>query len=66
MAANDVPTEDRISKIMMDTRQVQRALQAGIEAALREHKLLGNPVCGMKDGKIVWFSPDQIPDKVTD
>jgi hypothetical protein len=26
-----------------------------------QHKLAGNPIVGMKDGKMVWLKPEEIP-----
>jgi len=45
----DVSIEDRT-----------RAIQKGVREALREHALLGYPVCVWRDGKVVWLSPDDI------
>jgi hypothetical protein len=52
--------EDKISKIMNDPKKVREAIQSGINDALRKHKLLGNPVCGSKNGKIFWVQPEDI------
>jgi hypothetical protein len=37
-----------------------RAAQEAIRDALREHKRVGNPVVGTKNGKIVLVQPEQI------
>ena len=34
-----------------------QAIQQGVREALREHALLGRPVCVWRDGKVVWLSP---------
>lgn len=53
--------EDRISEIMNDSEKVRSIIQAGIYAALLQHKQAGNPVCEWKDGKVVWVKPENIP-----
>lgn len=52
---------DRITEIMNDSEMVRSFIQAGINAALLQHKQAGNPVCEWKDGKVVWVSPENIP-----
>ncbi len=51
---------DHISEIMSDINRVQTALQKGINDALLKHKQAGNPVCEMRDGKVVWVLPGDI------
>jgi len=53
-----------IEDILSDDEAITRALAEGIQAALRMHKKMGNPVCGWKDGKIVWLKPEDIPDHI--
>ena len=55
------PKNDIISEIMSDSEKVRTIIQAGIHAALLQHKQAGNPVCEWKDGKVVWVSPENIP-----
>lgn len=55
--------EDHISKILNDPKKVTQIIQAGIKAALIKHKQTGNPICEWRDDKIVWISPEQIPDE---
>lgn len=52
--------EDRISKIMNDPEKVRKIIQIAINNALLQHKLAGNPVCTLKDGKVVWITPGDI------
>jgi hypothetical protein len=40
-------------------RLIDAAARA-IQAALRRHKLAGNPVAGWRDGKVVIIPPDKI------
>lgn len=41
-----------------------RAIQKGVRQALREHALLGHPVCVWRDGQVVWLSPEEVLAKV--
>jgi len=40
-------------------REIAAAQQA-VRAALREHKLAGNPIAVWRDGKVVLVPPEQI------
>lgn len=53
--------EVNIPKILEDQDRVVKAIQKGIKDALLKHKQAGNPVCGWKDGKVIWVSPENIP-----
>jgi len=53
-----------IEDILSDDEAITQALAEGIQAALRMHKRMGNPVCGCKDGKIYWLKPEEIPDNI--
>jgi len=52
--------EDKISQIMNDSERVRKIIQSGINDALLKHKQAGNPVCGLKDGKVFWLEPKDI------
>lgn len=52
--------DDHIWKIMSDPEKVRQIMQMGINDALRQHKLAGNPICAWRDGEIVWIPPEQI------
>ncbi len=52
--------EDRISEIMNDPERVILIIQSAINDALLKHKLAGNPVCELRNGKIVWMKPQDI------
>ncbi len=49
-----------IGKRLADLKGMQAALAAGVRAAVRRHKLLGNPIAAWKDGRVVWLAPDEI------
>ena len=52
--------KDQISIILNDGERVRQIIQSGINEALLKHKQAGNPVCGLKDGKIIWLDPEDI------
>ena len=60
---SDEATEKRRDRVP-DVDVITRALKKGVRDALRRHKLLGQSVVVMKDGKIVWLRPEEIPDDV--
>jgi len=61
MTQNPEKQHDHLSAVMNDPERVRRIIQTGINQALLEHKRLGNPVCGSKDGKVYWVEPADIP-----
>lgn len=52
--------EDQISKIMNDPERVRLIIQSAINDALLKHKQAGNPVCELRNGKVVWVKPQDI------
>lgn len=59
------PKKDKILQIMSNPEKIRKAIKAGINAALLDHKLAGNPVCvwDSTQGKVVWIQPEDIPIK---
>lgn len=53
--------DDNISQILNDSERIRQVIQTAIEDALYKHKVAGNPVCGLKDGKVYWLEPENIP-----
>lgn len=53
-----------ISKILAEGTEideaVKQAVQKAVQKAVLQHKLAGNPIVGMKDGKMVWLKPEEI------
>jgi hypothetical protein len=43
---------------LLDMMEIE--IKRGVRNALRMHKLLGNPVCEWRDGKVVWIQPEDI------
>jgi hypothetical protein len=56
------PTEIEVADIGVDdpVARLITAAQEAVRAALREHKLAGNPVAAWRDGKVVLLPPEQI------
>lgn len=52
--------DDKISQIMGDSEKVREIIQTGINDALLKHKQAGNPVCSLKNGKVVWVDAQDI------
>jgi hypothetical protein len=52
--------ENRISEILNDPEKVRQIIQSAINEALLKHKQAGNPVCELRDGKVVWINPKDI------
>lgn len=51
---------DRIDEILADREKVTAAVVSAVRAALLRHKQAGNPVVGMKNGRLVWLQPEEI------
>jgi hypothetical protein len=58
---NYLEEEDEISKAFSDPVKLTQILQAGIHKALLRHKQAGNPICEVRDNKVVWIPPEKIP-----
>ena len=52
--------DDLIYRIMNDPERVGMIIQSAINDALLMHKIAGNPVCGIKNGKVYWVQPEDI------
>lgn len=44
----------------LDEGAVLKALEIGSQRAVRIHKLMGNPVATVRDGKVVLIPPEEI------
>ncbi len=51
-----------LEQLLSDTAKVESALRAAVREALARHKKAGNAVAVWRDGKVVWLSPEAIPD----
>ena len=45
-----------------DVASILEAMRQAVREALQRHKRLGNPIAVWRDGRVVWLSPDEIPD----
>ena len=50
------------SERVHDTERMLAEMQAAVREAVARHKRLGNPIAIWRDGRVVWLSPDEIPD----
>jgi hypothetical protein len=39
---------------------ITAAMQRAVRRAVWEHKQLGNPICILRDGQVVWIPPEEI------
>ena len=51
-----------LDAILADTGRIEAALRSAVRGALRDHKRAGNPIAVWRDGKVVWLSPEAIPE----
>lgn len=49
-----------ISRIIAEGTEIDEAVKQAVQKAVLKHKLAGNPIVGMKDGKMVWLKPEEI------
>jgi hypothetical protein len=49
-----------IGRLIREGTLVDEAIRKATRDALLNHKRLGDPVVGWKDGKVVWIPADQI------
>lgn len=49
-----------ISRILAEGTEIDEAVKQAVQKAVLQHKLAGNPIVGMKDGKMVWLKPEEI------
>jgi hypothetical protein len=49
-----------LGELLRDSRLIQRAIGKAVREAVRRHKLLGQPIVTMRDGKVVWIPPEEI------
>jgi len=54
--------DEDIAKLFNDPDKLTIIIQSGIRDALLKHKQAGNPICEWKTDKVVWISPENIPD----
>lgn len=45
---------------LADPRRIDAAVRAAAREAVLRHARLGQPVCTLRDGKVVWLSPEEV------
>ena len=50
-----------ISRIIAEGTEIDEAVKQAAQKEVLQHKLAGNPIVGMQDGKMVWMNPEEIP-----
>jgi hypothetical protein len=56
------PPVDRVE----DHQRILRVMREAVHEAVLRHKRLGNPVAIWRDGRVVWLSPEEIPETFDD
>ena len=51
---------DPIEHAFAEGTPIDRALEAAVQEALRQHKQAGNPVVEWRDGAMRWIQPEDI------
>jgi hypothetical protein len=49
-----------IGTIFVEGTEIDDAVKKAVREAVLKHKQAGNPIVGMKDGKMVWLKPEEI------
>lgn len=49
-----------ISRIIAEGTEIDEAVKKAVQKAVLQHKLAGNPIVVMQDGKMVWLKPEEI------
>ena len=60
------PTNKGIDEILSRPELIVEAVRRGVRQAVREHKLLGLPMVGWENGRVVEIPADQLPDPDTE
>lgn len=53
-----------ISKIIAEGTEIDEAVKQAVQKAVLQHKLAGNPIVGMQNGKMVWLKPEEIQTEI--
>ena len=52
--------KNKIDPFTIDWEAVDEEMRKAVQRAVWEHKMLGDPIFAMKDGKMQWIPPDEI------
>ena len=58
--STDEPETRDIEALMRDDALIDGAIERGVRDALREHKLFGNPIAVVRDGRLILIPPEEI------
>ncbi len=53
---------ERLAKLRADSAVIEQAIRESVRDAVRLHKRAGQPMVVWRDGRVVWLSPDELPD----
>lgn len=53
-------TGPSISELVRDTALMHEAVTRAMREAVLEHARAGQPVCTMRNGRVVWVSPEEV------
>lgn len=51
-----------LEQILSDDSKIEMAVRRAVREAIASHKRAGNPIAVWREGKVVWLSPEEIPD----
>lgn len=51
-----------LEQILSDDSKIETAVRRAVREAIARHKRAGNPIAVWREGKVVWLSPEEIPD----
>jgi hypothetical protein len=57
----DPDDDGEFAEMVAEAEAVERAVQESVREAMLEHKRLGLPAVGWRDGRVVWVPPEEIP-----
>jgi hypothetical protein len=55
-----IRNRDHIDEMLADKEKIKSAVETAVREAVLRHKLAGNPIVGMIDGRLVWLKPEEI------
>ena len=58
--SSDKPETRDFEELIRDDALIDGAIEQGVRDALREHKLFGNPIAVVRDGRVVLIPPEEI------
>ncbi len=54
--------ESLIARKFREGTPIDRALVRAVRKAIERHRRLGESICTLRDGKVVWIPPEEIPE----